>query len=106
MNKIKNQLYVELQNPKSQLQIAGDESGRYIVRSQIDGTVFKTMKEKGELVRRNEAVAMVGMDDAFYLQLNVDEVDVQRLKAGQEVLAKIDAYPGKVSRAVSQRFIR
>jgi len=96
LNKTQNQLYTELQNAKSQLQIAGDESGRYTVRSQINGRVFKTMKERGELVRRNEAVAIVGMDNAFYLQLNVDELDVQRLKVGQEVLAKIDAYPGKV----------
>ena len=96
LEKTRNQLYVDLQNAKSQLQIAGDESGRYTVRSQINGRVFKTMKERGELVRRNEAVAVVGMDNLFYLQLNVDELDVQRLKIGQEVLAKIDAYPGKV----------
>jgi HlyD family secretion protein len=95
LGKTQNQLYIELQNAKSQLQIAGDESGRYTVRSQIAGRVFKTMKERGELVRRNEVVAIVGMDDAFYLQLNVDELDVQRLKLGQRVLAKIDAYPGK-----------
>jgi len=99
LEKTRNQLYIELQNSKSQLQIAGDESGRYVVKSQIDGKVFKTMKEKGELVRRNEAVAIVGMDDAFYLQLNVDELDVRRVKVGLEVLAKIDAYPGSIFRA-------
>lgn len=97
--KIKDQLYIELQNTKSQLQIAGDESGRYIVRSKVDGKVFKTMKEKGELVRRNEAVAVVGKDDIFYLQLSVDELDVQRVKTGQQVLVKIDAYPNKVFKA-------
>jgi HlyD family secretion protein len=99
LSKTQNQLYIELQSAKSQLQIAGDESGRYTVRSQINGRVFKTMKERGELVRRNEAVAIIGMDNAFYLQLNVDELDVQRLKVGQQVLAKIDAYPGKVFQA-------
>lgn len=97
--KIKDQLYIELQNAKSQLQIASDESGRYTVRSQVDGKVFKTMKEKGELVRRNEAVAVVGKNNAFYLQLSVDELDVQRVKAGQHVLVKIDAYPNKIFKA-------
>jgi multidrug resistance efflux pump len=99
LSKTQNQLFLELQNAKSQLQIAGDESGRYTIRSQINGRVFKTMKERGELVRRNEAVAIVGMDNAFYLQLNVDELDVQRLQIGQLVLAKIDAYPGRVFQA-------
>ena len=97
--KTKNQLYIELQNAKSQLQIASNESGRYTIRSQVDGKVFKTMKEKGELVRRNEAVAVIGKDSAFYLELSVDELDVQRVKAGQEVIVKIDAYPDKIFHA-------
>jgi HlyD family secretion protein len=97
--KIRNQLYIEVQNAKSQLQITGDESKRSIVRSQVDGKVFKTMKEKGELVRRNEAIAVVGKDSLFYLQLSVDELDVQRVTMGQDVLVKIDAYPDKIFRA-------
>jgi len=97
--KTRNQLYIDVQNAKSQLQIAGDESGRYIVRSEVNGKVFKTMKEKGELVRRNEAVAVIGKDSMFYLQLSVDELDVQRVKASQAVLVKIDAYPGKIFHA-------
>ncbi len=97
--KTKNQLYIELQNTKSQLQIAGDETGRYIIKSNVDGRVFKTMKEKGELVRRTEAVAVIGKENLFYLQLSVDELDVQRLKVGQDVLVKIDAYPGEVFNA-------
>lgn len=97
--KTKNQLYLELQNAKSQLQIASNESGRYTIRSKVDGKVFKTMKEKGELVRRNETVAVIGKDNAFYLELSVDELDVQRIREGQEVVVKIDAYPDKIFHA-------
>lgn len=92
----KNQTHLDWQNAKNQLVIASDESGRYIVRSDVDGLVFMTAKEKGEMVRRNEAIAVVGKKDAFYLQLNIDELDVQRVREGQEVLVKIDAYPGKI----------
>jgi HlyD family secretion protein len=98
--KTKNQLELELQNAKNQLAIASDESGRYTVRSEVDGVVFMTAKQKGELVRRNEMIAIVGKRNAFYLELNVDELDVQRVKEGQEVLARIDAYPDKVFNAV------
>jgi multidrug resistance efflux pump len=97
--KVKNQLYIDLQNASSQMKIARDESGRYTVRSQVDGKVFRTMKEKGELVRRNEAVAVIGQDSVFYFQLSVDELDVQRIKLGQSVLAKIDAYPETIFNA-------
>jgi HlyD family secretion protein len=94
----KNQLYLDWQNAKNQLVIASDESGRYIVRSDFDGLVYMTAKEKGELVRRNELIGVVGKKDAFYLELNIDELDVQRVKEGQEVFVKIDAYPEKTFR--------
>jgi HlyD family secretion protein len=97
--KTKNQVYLDYQNAKNQLAIAGDESGRYIVRSDVDGIVLMTTKDKGELIRRNEVIATVGKKEAFYLQLNIDELDVSRVKAGQEVLVKIDAYPDKTFRA-------
>jgi HlyD family secretion protein len=98
--KIKNQLYIELQNAKSQLEIAGNESGKYIVRSELDGKVFKTLKEKGELVRRGEAIAIVGNNNDFFIQLAVDELDIQRIKEGQKILVTIDAFPGKVFNGV------
>jgi HlyD family secretion protein len=99
LERMRNQLYLELQNARHQLQIASDESGRYVVRSDIDGKVFRTMKERGELVRRYEAVAIIGNDNSFYLQLQVDELDINRVKAGQEIVVKIDAYPGKLFRS-------
>jgi HlyD family secretion protein len=101
--KTRNQLALEYQNAKSQLAIAGDESGRYTVKSEVDGLVFMTAKEKGELIRRNEVIAVVGKKDSYYLQLDVDELDIQRVKVGQEVLVKIDAYPGKVFKAEIQK---
>jgi HlyD family secretion protein len=97
--KIKNQLYLEWQNAKNNLAIAMDESGRYTVRSEVDGLIFMSTKDKGELIRRGEVIAVAGRQESFYLQLNVDEQDIQRVKPGQEVLVKIDAYAGKIFKA-------
>jgi len=97
--KMRDQLNVERQNSLNQLQIASDESGRYTVRSEMDGKVFQTLKDKGELIRRSEVLGVVGNDNAFYLQLTVDELDIQRVKKGQDVWVKIDAYPEKVFHA-------
>ncbi len=99
LKKTKNQLHTEFENASAQLSIAGEESGRYIVRSDIDGKVFTTTKEKGELIRRGEMIGVVGRDDNFYLQLSVDELDIQRIKKDQRVLVKIDAYPDKIFQA-------
>lgn len=96
---ITDQLYLELQNAKSQLAVAGNESGKYIVRSDVDGIVFKTSKEKGELVRRSEPVAVVGSGNSYYLQLSIDELDINRVKKGQDVLVTVDAYAAQVFHA-------
>jgi len=94
--KTKNDLDLAIQNAANQLKIAEEESGNYVLRSDIDGMVFKIMKEKGELVRRSEVIAVVGKPDNFYLKLSVDELDVHRIKEGQAVVVKIDAYPEKL----------
>ncbi len=99
LERTKNDLYLALQNAESQWRIAQEESGRYELRSDVDGVVFRIMKEQGELVRRSEAVAIVGKGNDFYLKLTVDELDVQRVKIGQEVAVKIDAYPQKIFNA-------
>lgn len=94
--KMLDQLHLELTNAENQLKISLDESKRFTIRSQVNGMVFKTNKEHGELIRRGEVLAVLGKKDGFYLELNVDELDVQRVKEGQKVLVKVDAYPGKV----------
>lgn len=99
----KNQLHLELQNAKNQLAIAGDESGRYTVRSEIDGIVYMTAKEEGELVRRTELLGIVGKENSYRVELSIDELDIQRVKAGQKVLIKIDAYADKIFRATITR---
>jgi HlyD family secretion protein len=99
LEKTRNQLRLESQNAASQLQIAGNETDRYTIRSEVNGKVFKTLKERGELIRRNEVIAVVGQDDHFYLQLSIDELDIQRVKKGQQAMVKVDAYPGKVFQA-------
>jgi HlyD family secretion protein len=98
-----SQLSLELKNAENQYRIVRDESSRYVIRSQVDGMVFKTFKEPGELIRRTELVAVLGRMDSFYVQLNVDELDIQRIKVGQSVLIKIDAYPEKVFKAEVSR---
>ena len=105
LRKTYSQLSTELKNAESQYKIARDESSRYIIRSQVDGVVFKTFKENGELIRRTEVIAVVGSMDSFYLQLNVDELDIHRIKPGQPVLVKIDAYPQQVFNAEIIRII-
>ncbi|HYG01469.1 MAG TPA: efflux RND transporter periplasmic adaptor subunit [Chryseosolibacter sp.] len=97
--KIKDQLTTEFISARNNLVAASDESGKYIVRSEVDGAVYMTSKEPGEMIRRGEVIAVAGSGNGFYFQLNVDELDVQKIKPGQEVIVKIDAYPDKLIHA-------
>ncbi|HCZ34955.1 MAG TPA: hypothetical protein DHV26_03415 [Cytophagales bacterium] len=98
--KTRTDLETAIKNANNQVQIAEEESGNYTLRSDIDGVVLKIMKEQGELVRRSEAVAVVGKPENFYLKLSVDELDVQRVKAGQQALIKIDAFSNKIFKGI------
>jgi HlyD family secretion protein len=100
---VKDRLYLELESARSQLEIAGNESGKYIVRSDVNGVVFQTLKEKGELIRRGEPVAIIGDKRAFFLELAVDERDIQRLQHGQDILVTIDALPGQTYGATVEK---
>lgn len=101
--KTKNQLRLDHENAQKQLQIANEESGRYVVKSEIDGKLFTTSKEKNELVRRGEVIAVAGDADHFYLRLAVDEMDVKKMATGQEVMVKIDAFGDKLFKASIDR---
>lgn len=101
--RVKDQLSLELESARSQLAIAGNESGKYIIRSESSGKVFRTLKEKGELIRRGEAIAVIGDNAKFYLSLGVDELDIQRVKPGQEVVAVIDAFGERSFRGIVDR---
>src|SRR5688572_1466143 len=98
-DKLKNQLALDLQTAETNLKVAKDETSRSEVKSQIEGVLLKALKEPGEYVKKGEVMGIVGQLNSFYLKLNVDELDVQRVKTGQEALIKIDAYPGKIFKA-------
>lgn len=95
----KNQLYVDLQNSRSNFRVNTREGDNYRIKSIEAARVYEIYKKVGELVRRGEAVALLGNPNDVYLQLAVDETDFSKLKVDQEVLIKMDAYGDKVFKA-------
>lgn len=91
---MQDQLKLNLINSENNLRIASEESDRYSVRSELNGRVYKMMKEDGELVRRGEVIAVVG-GATFNLRLSIDEIDIGRVTKGQPVMVQIDAFPGR-----------
>lgn len=95
----RSQLYLALKNAESQYRINAEDKANHVLQSRIDGRVYDLYKEPGELVRRNEPVALLGEAGNVYLRLLVDELDIARVRTGQQVLVKIDLYPDQVFEA-------
>ncbi len=86
-------------NAKQQVTIAEEDADKNQIRSMLQGRVFSLKKEKGEWVRRGESVAIIGQANSFFLTLQIDEVDIDKVKVGQNILVKADAYPDKIFKA-------
>ena len=97
--RMKDQLSVDSQNAEAVLASSGQDLSNYILKSLIDGVVYETYKELGEAVKRNDAVALVGDKGGKYLQLAVDQQDIDKIKIGQDVVVKMDIALHKVYKA-------
>jgi HlyD family secretion protein len=94
-----NDLNVSLINAKSQLAGAQNDWSNYIIRAENSGTVYQMMKEKGEAVKANEAVALLGKSVDRLIRLFVDQQDIGLLQAGQQVMVKTDATGDRIYKA-------
>ena len=95
-------LELNLKNAETQLVIQRENNNDYFLSSSIDGEVLSIFKEQGELVRRGEAVAIIGGGDRL-VKLFVSEEDIHEVKPGQEVVLSLNTdkernYEGKVTR--------
>jgi membrane fusion protein (multidrug efflux system) len=61
-----------------------------------DGRVVMTFVRRGEHVSPGQRVLMFHDPNAIWVEANVKETDVRRLKPGMRAEIHVDAYPGKV----------
>ena len=63
---------------------------KYYIFSDCEGIVYQTTKEKGEAVRMNEPVALIGDASKRIIRMAVDQQDIDKIKPGEQVLLKTD----------------
>lgn len=98
-NDIKRQLKYNSDQAKKNLAIAEKMTSDYTICSEIDGVVYSIDKEIGELVTPQSAVAVIGNQTEFILEMQVDEYDIAAIRLGQEVIITMDSYKGHSFRA-------
>lgn len=71
----------------------------FVVSSTINGKIYALTRQEGELVSPQTSVAVVGDNDLFVINLQVDEYDIVRVKKGQDIAVTMDSYRGEVFQA-------
>lgn len=84
---------------KKNVQISARQSEDFILKSQVKGTVFNLLKEKGELVSPQTPIAILGNAQNLTLEMQVDENDIFQVKVGQQVAVTFDSYKNQVFEA-------
>ena len=97
---LQKQISFQEKQARKNLQISNVVAGDYTIKSEVDGRVYNILKENGEMVNTQTPVAIIGNANTFYLELQVDEYDIARLKPGQKVVLNMDSYKGQVFEAV------
>ncbi|GAA4424780.1 efflux RND transporter periplasmic adaptor subunit [Pontibacter saemangeumensis] len=98
-NDLKKQLDFAARQSQKNLQISETRSDDYTVKSEMKGKVYSVLKEEGEMVSPQTPVAVIGDENEFILELQVDEYDIARVQPGQKVLLNLDSYKGQVFEA-------
>jgi RND family efflux transporter MFP subunit len=65
------------------------------IRAPLDGDILRLDVNVGEVIRAGDVLAWVGKCCPMRIEAEVDEEDIPRVKKGQNVLVKADAFPGK-----------
>lgn len=100
LNELKRQLNFSALQSRKNLEISSRISNDYTIKSETNGKVYSILKEQGEMVNTQSPVAIIGDATDFFIELQVDEYDINRIKNGQKILLSLDSYKGEVFEAV------
>jgi HlyD family secretion protein len=99
LHDLKKQIQYSAAQTRKNYEISKRQANDFIIRSQIEGIIYKLYKEKGELANLQSPLALLGNDKQFMLEMQVDEYDIFKIKKGMLVLVTMDSYKGKVFQA-------
>jgi len=98
-NDLKRQLNLAAEQSKNNLLISSSLENDFTLKSEINGIVYSLPKKKGEIVGLQTPLAVVGDANNFILEMQVDELDIFKIKLGLPVLVTMDSYRDKIFEA-------
>lgn len=103
----KNRIQAEemLEQKALQLKIREDDLRKLTVRAPFRGILTMQNVKKGDYVAGNTLVARVVDTSSYMVSVEVDELDIPRIRNGQAATIALDAYPDKRLSAVVSRIV-
>ncbi len=95
----------KLQQRKLQLESRRDDLGKKVVSAPLAGVLTHQDAKIGDYLVANMQVASIIDTSSYIIKVEVDELDVPRLKKGQRVTVALDALPEKRFSAVVARVV-
>ncbi|NBG66319.1 efflux RND transporter periplasmic adaptor subunit [Acidiluteibacter ferrifornacis] len=105
LDRKQDELKVLLQKSKNNYTNSLNNYKDYNVLSRVNGQVYELLKEEGELLSEQEPIGVIGSSNRFLIKMQVDEVDIVRIKTGQLVYVTLDAYNSQVFEAEVKQII-
>lgn len=96
---LQKQLQFSSSQSRNNLMISKTNENDFLIKSEVDGVVYKIYREQNELVTSQSPVAVIGDVSEFIVELNIDEKDIVKIKTGQQVLVRMDSYKGEIFEA-------
>lgn len=96
-------LHTQLEQARNNFRNSKVKTSDFMVESKINGTVYALYKNPGEIVSPMEPIGLLGSSSVFIIEMLVDEIDIVKVKKGQEVLLTLDAYGDAVFLAFVSR---
>jgi ABC-type antimicrobial peptide transport system permease subunit len=93
---LQKQINFQSKQAQKNLELSQKISRDFTIKSDVNGKVYQLPMKKGEMVNTLNPVAIIGDDLAFFLELQVDEYDINRIKLGKKIALSMDSYKGQV----------
>jgi len=85
-----------IQKAQQELKIAEINFKRTLILAPRDGRIAKKSVEVGQYVRPGQPLMAVVDENDIWIGANFKETQIEKMRIGQPVKIKVDAYPGKI----------
>jgi membrane fusion protein (multidrug efflux system) len=91
---VKN-LRARVREAEAQLALARIRLAETRISSPIDGVVSQTIADPGERVQPGQPIVIVNDPQDVWIEANIEETHIRKVRVGQPVEIEVDAYPGR-----------